>query len=152
MTAENDVTAKLRRRADNWQPWIDDDLEAEVGYMPDHMRYHQALDRAAADEIERLRAALDSFVKIADEAATQWDNDNDARVGKMLLAMSGHAPRYRADIDAIHALRRRAADVPARPVNCPKCAGNPCECQHEWSADALRTDDDPLKPVTRTTE
>lgn len=52
---ENDLVSKLRKRADNWQVWIDDDLEAEVGYLPDHMRYHQALDRSAADEIERLR-------------------------------------------------------------------------------------------------
>jgi hypothetical protein len=26
-------------------------------------------------------------------------------------------------------------DVPARSVSCPKCAGNPCECPHVWSAD-----------------
>lgn len=58
----------------------------------------------AADEIERLRNALKSFVKIADEAATEWDNDNDPRVGKILIALSGGAPGYRSDIDAIHAL------------------------------------------------
>jgi hypothetical protein len=67
----------------------------------------ERLARYAAEvERDRLRDALDSFVRIADEAATQWDNDNDARVGKMLLAMAGRVPRYRADIDAIHALRR----------------------------------------------
>lgn len=66
-----------------------------------------------ADERDRLRTALESFVKIAAEAATEWDNDNDPRVGKLLLAMSGHVHGYRADIDAIHAAMRRAHDVGA---------------------------------------
>lgn len=53
-----DLVAELRGRAEQWQVWIDDDLEAEIGYRPEHMRYHQALDRKAADEIERLREDL----------------------------------------------------------------------------------------------
>lgn len=55
------VIEKLRARADRWQPWIDDDIEAEMGYLPEHMRYHQKLDRDAADEIERLRGWLEAI-------------------------------------------------------------------------------------------
>lgn len=69
-----------------------------------------------AEERDQLRRALDSFAQIADEAATQWDNDNDARVGKMLIAMAGRVPGYRADIEAIHKLRRGAADVSDKPT------------------------------------
>lgn len=58
-TEEPSLVEKLRKRASNWQVWIDDDLEAEIGYLPDHMRYHQALDRHAADEIERLRGEVE---------------------------------------------------------------------------------------------
>ena len=55
---EKSITTKLRERADRWQVWIDDDLETEVGYLPEHMRYHQKLDRDASDEIERLAREL----------------------------------------------------------------------------------------------
>lgn len=57
--------------------------------------------------IERLQAAIDTLVGIAEEAFREWDKDNDPRVGKILLALAGHAPGYRADIDAIHAARNR---------------------------------------------
>jgi hypothetical protein len=53
-TDERSVVEKLRDRAGDWQTWIDDDLPIERGYNPEHMRYHQALDRAAADAIEQL--------------------------------------------------------------------------------------------------
>lgn len=63
--------------------------------------------QSQAATIAVLRDALETFVNIAEEAFRNWDKDNDPRVGKLLLALSGHAPRYRADIDAIHALRAR---------------------------------------------
>lgn len=47
--------------------------------------------------------ALLTVEAIAAEAHTAWDADNDMRVGKILIALAGRAPRYRADIDRIHA-------------------------------------------------
>lgn len=60
-----------------------------------------------AASIERLQAALETFVNVAEEAFREWDKDNDPRVGKILLALAGDAPGYRADIDSIHASRNR---------------------------------------------
>lgn len=62
---------------------------------------------AQGASIERLQAALDTFVSVAEEAFREWDKDNDPRVGKILLALAGHAPGYRADVDSIHASRNR---------------------------------------------
>jgi hypothetical protein len=56
-----------------------------------------------AENVQALVDALRSVVKIADEAAQEWDSDNDMRVGKILAALCGRLPHYRADIDAIHA-------------------------------------------------
>lgn len=39
--------------------------------------------------------------RIAIEAFTAWDSDKDMRVGKILRALSGEMPGYRADIDAL---------------------------------------------------
>lgn len=47
--------------------------------------------------------ALLTVKTIAAEAHAAWDADNDMRVGKILIALSGRAPRYRTDIDRIHA-------------------------------------------------
>lgn len=55
------------------------------------------------ERIAALEAALRSFAAIAAEAHKEWDADNDHRVGKILRALSGDMPKYRADIDAIHA-------------------------------------------------
>lgn len=65
----------------------------------------------AVEKLAEKSAGLDSFAKIAEEAFTEWDNDNDPRVGKLLLALAGARPGYRAEIDAIHALRRPADDA-----------------------------------------
>jgi len=46
--------------------------------------------------------ALRTVPIIAGEAFDDWDNDRDMRVGKILKALSGRAPRYRNDIDPIH--------------------------------------------------
>jgi hypothetical protein len=51
-----------------------------------------------------LLQALRKFRSIADECHAEWDADNDHRVGKILKALSGRMPGYRADIDKIHAV------------------------------------------------
>lgn len=55
--------------------------------------------------------ALERAVKIADEASQEWDSaPAGMRAGKILLALAGHRPGYRADIDEIHdALSREVA-------------------------------------------
>lgn len=51
-----------------------------------------------------LRALLASAVKIAAEAAEEWDKaPAGMRAGKILLALAGHRRGYRPDTDAIHA-------------------------------------------------
>jgi hypothetical protein len=48
--------------------------------------------------------ALCRAIKIADEAREEWDKaPSGMRAGKILIALSGHLPGYRADIDEIHA-------------------------------------------------
>lgn len=53
---------------------------------------------------EILLRALKTAVAIADLARKEWDAAPDGmRAGKLLIALSGHCPGYRSDIDAIHA-------------------------------------------------
>lgn len=67
---------------------------------------------AGRAEIDRLRSerdaareALASAIRVAGEAREEWDKaPSGMRAGKILIALSGHCPRYRADIDAIHAV------------------------------------------------
>lgn len=65
------------------------------------------LATALADRLNRadaLEAALRSAIKIAEEAADEWDKaPSGMRAGKILLALAGHVKGYRADITAIHA-------------------------------------------------
>lgn len=49
-----------------------------------------------------LLEAMETFAKIAAEAREHWDADADSKVGKLLKAMAGDLPGYRADIDAAH--------------------------------------------------
>jgi len=59
-----------------------------------------------------LEEALDAAVRIADEAREEWDKaPSGMRAGKILVALAGFAPGYRADIDAIHEARRLAKRV-----------------------------------------
>lgn len=57
------------------------------------------------DEAERLKMELDDcrdgIIRIAGEALIHWDQDRDAKVGKILRALSGDMPGYRADIDKV---------------------------------------------------
>jgi len=50
-----------------------------------------------------LLAALQSAIKIVEEARREWDAaPNGMRAGKLLIALAGGCRGYRADIDAIH--------------------------------------------------
>lgn len=61
------------------------------------------LDTLRADRAA-LRTALQSAIKIASEAADEWDKaPAGMKAGKLLLALCGHLKGYRADIDAVHA-------------------------------------------------
>ena len=47
--------------------------------------------------------ALQRAVKVADEAADEWDcAPSGMRAGKILIALSGRLRGYRKDIDEIH--------------------------------------------------
>lgn len=68
---------------------------------------------AAEQEAAQLRAdaaeTLKDIKRIAAEAHFEWDADNDMRVGKILGALAGYMPGYRAGIDALHDRLRGAA-------------------------------------------
>lgn len=73
-----------------------------------------ALIVEAVNNYDRLRAELAeatrllrSAVSIAAEAHAEWDADNDPRVGKILIALSGGIPGYRKDTDEIRAFLSR---------------------------------------------
>jgi hypothetical protein len=55
-------------------------------------------------ERQLLLAALKQAVEVAKVARRAWNDDQDAKVGKLLLALSGDLPGYRADTDNIHTL------------------------------------------------
>ena len=51
-----------------------------------------------------LLEALKTAVKAAEEARREWDAaPNGMKAGKLLIALGGGLPGYRADIDEIHA-------------------------------------------------
>ena len=53
--------------------------------------------------------ALKAAIRIADEAREEWDRaPSGMRAGKILIALAGGCPGYRADIDAIHAVLKAA--------------------------------------------
>lgn len=76
----------------------------------------RASDACASVQKERddLREELTTALRlmhtarhIAIIAHGHWDGDEDSKVGKLLLALSGLVPKYRADIDEIHAFLSR---------------------------------------------
>lgn len=75
------------------------EADANARFICEAVNQHAAL----IAQRDALREALRSVIKLANEAHREWDADNDMRVGKILIALSGSMPRYRADIDAIHA-------------------------------------------------
>ena len=59
-----------------------------------------------------LLEALQATIRIAHEARVEWDEaPSSMRAGKILIALSGRLPGYRADIDAIHAAIRSATEA-----------------------------------------
>lgn len=52
--------------------------------------------------LHALTSALETMVKVADQAFNLWDADEDAKVGKYLKAMAGHLKGYREDLTQAH--------------------------------------------------
>jgi hypothetical protein len=63
----------------------------------------EAVQSTAAAAHADIKPVGEELKRIAWEAFEAWDADKDLRVGKMLKALAGRSPRYRADIDALHA-------------------------------------------------
>lgn len=63
-----------------------------------------------------LKNALAAAVKVANEARECHDRDQDMRTMKLLLALSGNIPKWRADTDRIHDVLRRAVERLDKPV------------------------------------
>lgn len=78
---------------------------------------------------DELVDALKAVVAIANETWGEWDRDNDSRVGKLLIALSGKAPGYRPEIDAIHAVLAKAAS----PIPDYVYDHTDWECTYSWS-------------------
>lgn len=57
--------------------------------------------RALLADYDRMRDALNGAVAVAREAHAHWDADRDAKVGKLLLALSGYALGYDPRTDAV---------------------------------------------------
>lgn len=67
-------------------------------------------------ERDAARQALDRFVAAANDALQAWDADRDSRVGKLLAALAGRLPGYRADVDAAHAVRQQSVASADNPT------------------------------------
>jgi hypothetical protein len=56
-------------------------------------------------ELDQTRDALRAAILIAGQAQKEWDMAPDGmKAGKILIALAGGCPGYRADIDAIHSV------------------------------------------------
>lgn len=76
------------------------DAKAEYHYTP---KFTQSQMDALLAERDQLLAALNAYIKFSDEAALLIDEDKEVKALKLLLAMAGRAPKYRADVDAARA-------------------------------------------------
>jgi hypothetical protein len=81
-----------------------DDGKSVPLWTSDQMRAY-ATEAIAAEraEVVRLRTALHCAVELARDAHAHWDADQDAKVGKLLLALAGHNQKYDSRADAVHA-------------------------------------------------
>lgn len=66
-----------------------------------------------ADQGEAHTDVLGELTRIVSEIYAEWDSDHDSRVGKMLSALAGCRPRYRADIDTLRAALGASRPSPA---------------------------------------
>lgn len=90
--------------------WLDaDDPMTDCDLDESAQDVSRALLAAPAlyEEVVRLRKALVTYMSLSMLARGYWDDDKDLCVGKLLIAMSGLAPGYRADLDEIHALLKQ---------------------------------------------
>lgn len=117
----------------------------------DHLRrdyevYSARLDAAASERVDGLLAklrpdetshcidcielknALASAVGIANEARERHARDQDMRVAKILIALSGYLPKYRADTDRIHDVLKRAVDRLSAPIPPEEPSEQQCAC------------------------
>jgi hypothetical protein len=51
------------------------------------------------NRIDTLEKALRAYFQFSEELSRLIDDDKDVRALKLALAMAGHRPKYRADID-----------------------------------------------------
>lgn len=134
VAAENPVEAALRRFGEAVGPKSPDiarQFRALMDAMETELAHSRATVAACGEEItrvnrlnEQLGAALASAVKIASEAAEEWDKAPEGmRAGKILLALAGHRRGYRPDTDRIHRVlagralaQAFAAGKPASPI------------------------------------
>lgn len=69
--------------------------------------------RRLAAEMAGVRAALETAVRVADEALQEWDKAPEGmRPGKLLLALCTRRLHYRDDITAMHAARSALQPAP----------------------------------------
>lgn len=109
---------------DTSKPVTKGEIDGAIGWLSEHSTTddfgrnftRNKMHRDIADLIRRLAAERDDLsgalamaVKVADEAQAEWDAAPEGmRAGKLIIALSGRAPRYRAEIDKIHATLARA--------------------------------------------
>jgi hypothetical protein len=74
--------------------------------IPDIVSYAYYLGMHGTEEL------LKSVQKIAVEALSHWDKDEDMKVGKILRALAGELPGYRPDTDLITATAARYGTAP----------------------------------------
>lgn len=81
---------------------------------------HETKAQSTCIDCLELKNALAAAVRIANEARECHDRDQDMRVMKILLALSGHIPKWRADTDRIHdVLKRVVGRLDSAQETCP---------------------------------
>lgn len=94
---------------------------AQQKYKAEERALKEAAKKLEAEQQVRAAApflldALKAAVRIAEEARKEWDAaPSGMRAGKILIALTGSCPGYRADIDEIHAALRLAEPPELRP-------------------------------------
>lgn len=73
----------------------------------------EAIDTAIAliEMHDEILAALKDSVSVAKTARDHWDKDQDSKVGKYLIALSGGLPGYDKRTDEIHAAIAKAKAI-----------------------------------------